>query len=131
MPYLQLNNQTAEWGKIRGEISNQKDLQNVFAEYAPMQHTHPEYGPISSELIEAIEEHLECVANPHQVFAAQVGLSQVMNDAQLRRRASDFMEFDEKSIVNDNDILLVEDSADYHNKKKIKASALKDYILKG
>ncbi len=131
MPYLQLNNQTAEWGKIRGEISNQKDLQNVFAEYAPKQHTHPEYGPISSELLEAIEEHLECVANPHQVFAAQVGLSQVMNDAQLRRRASDFMEFDEKSIVNDNDILLIEDSTDNHNKKKIRASALKEYILKG
>ena len=131
MPYLQLNNQTAEWGKIRGKISNQKDLQNVFAEYASKQHSHPEYSPISSELIEAIEEHLESIANPHQVSRGQVGLSNLTNDAQLRRRASDYMEFDEKSIISDNDILLIEDSADNHNKKKIKASALKDYILKG
>ncbi len=131
MPYLQLNNQTAEWGKIRGEISNQKDLQNKFAEYAPKQHSHPEYSPISSEFIEEIEEHLQSIANPHQVSRGQVGLSNLTNDAQLRRRASDFMEFDEKSIVNDNDILLIEDSADNHNKKKIKASALKEYILKG
>lgn len=131
MPYLQLNNQTTEWGKIRGEISNQKDLQNVFAEFAPKQHSHPEYSPISSELLEAIDEHLESIANPHQVSRGQVGLSNLTNDAQLRRRASDFMEFDEKPIVSDNDILLIEDSVDNHNKKKIKASALKEYILKG
>lgn len=70
----------------------------------------------------ALDSHLANTSNPHATTAAQVGLANVTNDAQLKRAAGDFNSFTEKlSMVND-DIFLIEDSADSFNKKKVKRS---------
>lgn len=49
-------------------------------------------------------------------------LSNVTNDAQLKRAAGDFNSFTEKATGEDDDIVLIEDSADSFNKKKMKLS---------
>lgn len=130
MPYLQIKqDESSRWGNIGGDISKQSDLAQLLIQYSRNNHSHPEYSPINTELLSEIEEHLESIANPHQVTKAQVGLMNLSNDAQLRRRASDFMEFNEKLSICDNDIFLIEDSEDNHNKKKVKAICLRNYIL--
>lgn len=55
---------------------------------------------------------------------ASVGLSDVTNDAQLKRSASDFDTFTVKNAPVDNDIVLIEDSEDSFNKKKVELSNL-------
>jgi len=52
------------------------------------------------------------------------GYENVSNDAQLKRASGDINSFDEKTSPVNNDILLIEDSEDSFNKKKIKKSAL-------
>jgi hypothetical protein len=51
---------------------------------------------------------------------SDIGLSNVTNDAQLKRSAGDFNTFTEKLIPIENDIVLIEDSVDSYNKKKVK-----------
>jgi hypothetical protein len=53
-----------------------------------------------------------------------VGLSNVTNDAQLKRSSNDFNTFTEKVTIDDDDLLLIEDSVDSGNKKKIKKSLI-------
>lgn len=53
-----------------------------------------------------------------------LSLDQVTNDAQLKRAAADFASFTEKTSVASADLLLIEDSADSGNKKKVTASNL-------
>lgn len=48
-----------------------------------------------------------------------IGLSNVTNDAQLKRSGADFDTFTEKPTPVDNDIVLIEDSEDSFNKKKV------------
>ncbi len=48
-----------------------------------------------------------------------VGLTNVTNDAQLKRAANDINTFTEKATPVDGDMLLIEDSADSFNKKKV------------
>lgn len=55
---------------------------------------------------------------------AQVGLGNVTNDAQLKRAAGDFNTFTEKLAPVEDDIILLEDSADTFAKKKAKLSTL-------
>jgi hypothetical protein len=50
-----------------------------------------------------------------------VALGNVTNDAQLKRAANDFTTFTEKTSLADDDVLLIEDSADTYNKKRLKA----------
>ena len=56
--------------------------------------------------------------------ASDVGLGNVTNDAQLKRAAADFNSFTEKATPVDADIVLIEDSADSFNKKKVLLSNL-------
>ncbi|MCP3685475.1 MAG: LamG domain-containing protein [bacterium] len=51
--------------------------------------------------------------------AGDVGLSNVTDDAQLKRTAGDFVTFTEKTVPVNADVLLVEDSADSNNKKHL------------
>lgn len=89
----------SKWGDITGTLSEQTDLQNELDGKAPA-------------------SHVDDTNNPHQVTKTQVGLSNVTNDAQLKRSAGDFDSFTQKTTPDDNDILLIEDSADSNNKKK-------------
>lgn len=57
-----------------------------------------------------------------------VGLENVTNDAQLKRAAGDINTLDEKITLADDDIILIEDSADSYNKKKVKKSAIGNSI---
>ena len=52
------------------------------------------------------------------------GYENVSNDAQLKRASGDINSFTEKTSPVNNDLLLIEDSEDSFNKKKIKKSAL-------
>lgn len=51
-----------------------------------------------------------------------VGLGNVTNDAQLKRAANDYTAITEKTTVVNDDLVLIEDSADSFNKKKVKMS---------
>ncbi len=68
----------------------------------------------------AYDNHIASTSNPHSTTATQVGLGNVTNDAQLTRAAGDLNSFTEKVTPVNNDIVLIEDSADSFNKKKIK-----------
>lgn len=50
--------------------------------------------------------------NPHNVTKAQVGLTNVSNDAQLKRSEGDFNSFSEKLTPVGDDVVLLEDSED-------------------
>lgn len=71
-----------------------------------------------------LSNHIADTNNPHVVTKAQVGLGNVTNDAQLKRDAGDFSTFADKTTTIGNDIVLIEDSADSFNKKKVKLSDL-------
>jgi hypothetical protein len=55
---------------------------------------------------------------------AAVGLSDVTNDAQLKRAANDFSVFTEKVTLDPDDLFLIEDSAASGVKKKVRRSAV-------
>lgn len=61
--------------------------------------------------------HTSDTNNPHSVTKAQVGLTNVTDDAQLTRAAGDIGSFPAKGSPATNDILLIEDAADSNNKK--------------
>lgn len=62
--------------------------------------------------------------NPHGTTKGDVGLSNVTNDAQLKRSAGDFATFTEKLTPVSADLLLIEDSAAADAKKKIQIGNL-------
>ena len=64
-------------------------------------------------------DHDVRVDNPHTVTKTQLSLENVTNDAQLKREAADIDSFDEKASPISADLILIEDSADSNNKKKI------------
>ena len=63
--------------------------------------------------------HINDTANPHSVTKAQVGLSNVTNDAQLTRSAGDFGSFPTITSIDSSDIFLLEDADDSFNKKDV------------
>lgn len=65
-------------------------------------------------LYDDVSDHIADTGNPHNT------LPNVTNDAQLKREAGDINTFIEKVLPVSNDILLIEDSADSNNKKKVK-----------
>lgn len=71
-----------------------------------------------------IDTHLGSTSNPHSTTKAQVGLTNVTDDAQLKRAAGDINSFTTKATPVSNDLLLIEDSADSNNKKKITVGSL-------
>lgn len=77
----------------------------------------------------AFTEHLIDYENPHQVTKTQVGLPNVTNDSQLKRSADDFAAFDAKTSLSPDDVLLIEDSDDAGNKKKITIATIEELII--
>jgi len=73
----------------------------------------------TTALKNSYDSHLVNINNPHNTTAAQVGLGNVTNDAQLKRAAGDFNSFTEKTTPADADITLIEDSANSYFKKKL------------
>jgi len=68
--------------------------------------------------------HSGSLLNPHQVTKTQVGLGNVTDDSQLLRAGNDFTLFPEKPTISGTDYILIEDSEDSGNKKKVKLSSL-------
>ena len=58
-----------------------------------------------------IDTHIASTSNPHAVTKAQVGLTNVTDDAQLKRADGDFNTFTLKATPASADLLLIEDSA--------------------
>lgn len=69
-----------------------------------------------------IDSHIASTSNPHSVTKTQVGLSDVTNDAQLKRAAGDFATFTEKTSPVGADLVLIEDSEATNAKKKVQRS---------
>ena len=76
------------------------------------------YEPTNSN----IQTHIASTNNPHATSASQVGLGNVTNFAQLKRTAADFNSFTDKATPTGTDVILIEDSLDSYNKKKIHVS---------
>ncbi len=95
-----VNGSDTKWGDISGTLSDQSDLQDELDAKAPM-------------------SHVSDNENPHNVDKMQVGLGNVTNDSQLKRSAGDINSFQEKTSPDNNDIVLIEDSSDGNNKKKV------------
>jgi hypothetical protein len=76
------------------------------------------------DALTATDSHVGSTSNPHSVTNTQVGLGNVTNDAQLKRAAGDINTFSEKVTPVGTDILLIEDSADSYNKKKVQITNL-------
>lgn len=82
-------------------------------------------GAPSADIIAHLSDH----TNPHEVTKAQVGLSDVTNDAQLTRADGDFSTFEVKPSLESNDVLLIEDSSDGGTKKRITVGAIEELII--
>jgi hypothetical protein len=90
---------------------------------------HTSIQNIGSNSHSVIDTHLSSTSNPHTVTKAQVGLSNVTNDAQLKRGAGDFASFTSKVTPIGGDVILLEDSADSTNKKYSTISSISHTIL--
>lgn len=64
------------------------------------------------------------VAQAGDYTPAQVGLGNVTDDAQLKRSADDYAGFTEKANPVEADLILIEDSEDSQNKKKVQLANL-------
>lgn len=73
---------------------------------------------------EELDAHIADTDNPHSVTKAQVSLTNVTDDAQLKRADGDFNTFSEKASPVASDVLLLEDSAASYAKKKVLISSL-------
>ena len=71
-----------------------------------------------------LDAHVANTSNPHATTKTQVGLGNVTDDAQLKRAAGDFNTFANKVTPSAADIVLIEDSTDSYNKKKVLMSAI-------
>ncbi len=104
------------WGEINGNIVDQTDLKSDLDSKSDATHNHDAaYEPADSN----IQSHLASSSNPHAVTKSQIALANVTDDAQLKRSPSDFSSFTEKAAPVNADIILIEDSADAGNKKKV------------
>jgi hypothetical protein len=71
-----------------------------------------------------IDSHIGSTLNPHSVTKAQVSLTNVTDDAQLKRAAGDFAAFTEKTSLADNDKFILEDFGDGGAKKWVSKANL-------
>lgn len=107
------------WAQINKTISNIADITTK---------SHTSLTDIGVNTHPQIDAHIADLANPHATTAAQVGLGNVTNDAQLKRDANDFTTFANKAAVVGADVLLIEDSAALGVKKNILISAIQTFI---
>lgn len=82
-------------------------------------------GAPSADVLAHLIDH----TNPHEVTKQQVGLSNVTNDAQLKRSPADFNIFDIKSSLSSDDVLLIEDSNDGMAKKRVTIGTIEELII--
>ena len=85
---------------------------------------HTQISNIGTNTHAQIDTHVASVVNPHSVTKTQVGLGNVTDDSQLKRAAGDIDSFTEKAVPTGGDWLLLEDSADTNNKKKVQIGNL-------
>ena len=82
-------------------------------------------GSLDTIVLETdFDNHVTNTSNPHSVTKTQVGLSDVTNDAQLKRAANDYAAFTDKVSPTGSDYILIEDAADSNNKKRVAISNL-------
>lgn len=91
--------------------------------------THDNLSGAGSNTHAQVDSHLASTANPHSVTKAQVSLTNVTDDAQLKRSANDISTFIEKTTPVSADLILIEDSADTGAKKKVQVGNLPDSEL--
>jgi len=68
------------------------------------------------------------INSPTGLDSGDVGLTNVSNDAQLKRAANDYTSFTAKAVLVDADVSLIEDSADTFAKKKYTLANLWTYV---
>lgn len=73
-------------------------------------------------------QHSQATGNPHGTDATDVGLGNVTNNAQLTREAADWAAFTEKTVLADDDYIILEDSEDVEpgKKKKVKVGTVRE-----
>jgi len=76
-----------------------------------------------------LDIHVASTSNPHSVTKAQVSLTNVTDDSQLKRASGDFASFTEKTTPVSGDILLIEDSAATNAKKRLQIGNISHSIL--
>jgi microcystin-dependent protein len=85
---------------------------------------HGDLSNIGTKSHSQIDAHINSSSNPHNTTAAQVGLGNVTNDAQIKRSA-DHASFAEKTLPEEDDTILIEDSSDSSHKKRLKLESFK------
>lgn len=90
----------------------------------PSQIAHQDLSDVGTNTHSQLDAHVASTANPHAVTKSQVGLSDVTNDAQLKRTAGDFATFTEKTTLVDADLAVIEDSAASNAKKCVQLGNL-------
>jgi hypothetical protein len=94
------------------------------------------YATIKDEVgneikISDVKGHVEDLDNPHEVNKADIGLSNVTDDPQLKRSANDFVTFSEKTTIHDNDVFIIEDNEAAGGKKYVKYSTIQTELESG
>jgi hypothetical protein len=102
------------------QIDTHIGTSNIHFTEASISHTN--ISDIGTNTHTQIDNHISSTSNPHSVDKTDVSLGNVTNDAQLKRAAGDINSFSEKTTPVSNDVILIEDSADSYNKKKVKFS---------
>lgn len=112
------------------EVGNHPDVTNNTL-LAHSQNTDIKLDDGQSNEVTAVDLriHLDSISNPHSVTKTQVGLSNVTNDAQLKRGANDLNTFSNKASPALLDIIIIEDSEDSFNKKKVSLDNIKGLVL--
>ncbi len=111
----------SKWGDITGVLANQSDLSNALSDKSDINHSHElDYEAKNPELT----NHLLDYENPHNLDKASIGLSNVENLKQLNREPGDFNNFQQKTSLHSEDIVLIEDSEEGYMKKFLKLNEL-------
>lgn len=128
LTYLE-NNGKVQWGRIEGDITNQDDLQNQFAQQ-----------------LATLQSHIQDQGNPHNVTKEQVGLGNVDNTADVDKPISNSVKSELKSLYEKGAALPYEEGVAYEENavvvrdgvlqqwkggewSKIESQAIKKYLL--
>lgn len=125
--YLYFNNADANkpgvrYNKTTNKIEQSRDGSTWSALFLEAEIDHANILNKGTNAHSAIDSHIASTSNPHSVTKAQIGLTNVTDDAQLKRAAADWTGYTEKTTLVDDDLFLIEDSADSGTKKKVKKS---------
>ena len=90
----------------------QKQMLENFFQLKAWQRKQQENNTTYDDAETDLSDHLEDTDNPHEVDKTDVSLTNVTNDAQLKRAAGDINSFDEKASPVAGDMVLLNDSED-------------------